>query len=408
MNLYKYILGIAFLFFGINAMAQTETADFFKVNSGEGNGVKFWGADNYKIHMGDSDVYHYGPVTGYSIKTNMNGTAGRGWTWGILGQTPIAALNNQGVFQTKGTIKTEGSLQTMSRYLYFGATQRLIGDNASALTWVGNHSIVTQLIMKDKEGTQYGRIYGDGNGTNFGLTDGDGHWSYRAVKDQYTEFRVNNAIRMSIKNGSVEVYNTPLYVIAPGNATGLISLSGPGGQPGIHAKSNSNFRADIMRTDDAWSFNLGTTSTSSVTRMKLFNNGKLLVGPASTATPGNYGIYVPSGILSGEIVVADVSSSDWADDVFETENYDLMDVEERKLFIAENKHLPYIPSAKEIEEKGLNVVEVMAGITRNVEEMNVLMIQKEETISQQTTEIQNLQKLLLEMNSRLERLEKAK
>jgi len=404
---YKYILSFVFILFSLGLMAQDQTADNYKVKAVEGNGVKFWGSDNYKIHMGNSSKYHYGPVTNYSIKTNMNATVGRGWTWGILNQTPIAALSNQGIFQTKGTIKTEGSLQSLAGYVYFGGVQRLKGDNASALDWISNHNEVTQIKLKDKQGTQYGRLFGSGNGTDFGLTDGDGHWSYRAVKDQYTEFRINNAIRMSIKNGSVDVYNTPLYVFAPGNATGLIGLSGPWGAPGIHAKSNSNKRGDIIRLDDSWTFNC-SNNTSAITRMKLFNNGKLLVGPSTTPTPGNYGLYVPNGILSGQVVIADVATSNWADDVFENKDYDLMDLSEREQFIADNKHLPYIPPAKEIEEKGLNVVGVMAGITRNVEEMNVLMIEKDKVITEQQDKIEKLEQMLSDITNRLSKLEEAK
>jgi Phage T4 tail fibre len=35
-------------------------------------------------------------VTDYAIKTNMNSFGGRGWVWGISGQTPVAALDNLG------------------------------------------------------------------------------------------------------------------------------------------------------------------------------------------------------------------------------------------------------------------------------------------------------------------------
>lgn len=55
----------------------------YDVTAGDGNGLRFWGGnDSYKVHMGNTGEYHYGPVTDYSIKMNMNETAGRGWTWG--------------------------------------------------------------------------------------------------------------------------------------------------------------------------------------------------------------------------------------------------------------------------------------------------------------------------------------
>ena len=83
---------------------------FYNVSSGDGNGLRLWdGQDGYKISMGNSSVYHYGPVTDYSIKTQMNGTAGRGFTWGTNGSVPIAGLNSvNGDMQIAGTFKSTG------------------------------------------------------------------------------------------------------------------------------------------------------------------------------------------------------------------------------------------------------------------------------------------------------------
>ena len=64
------------------------------VPAGDGYGYSFWGdTTNYKIHMGNSAAYHYGPVTDYSIKMQMDATAGRGFTWGATGKSAIAGLN---------------------------------------------------------------------------------------------------------------------------------------------------------------------------------------------------------------------------------------------------------------------------------------------------------------------------
>jgi len=186
--------------------AQTYTADYYNVRSGTGKGLSLWnGSNNYKIHMGNTAEYHYGPVTNYSIKTNMYNNAARGWTWGAPGLTPTAALTTRGNFQIAGWMKN------MSRYYYFGDAQRLYGDNSSALYWRGAHSTVTQLILQDKEGTRYGRLYGSGNGALFGLLDGDGNWSYLASKDSYTAFRINNSEKMRINaNGSVGIGTAPV------------------------------------------------------------------------------------------------------------------------------------------------------------------------------------------------------
>lgn len=80
----------------------TGVNSIYGVTAGDGNGIKFWNNDAYKIHMGNTAEYHYGPVTDYSIKTNMSSDAGRGWTWGISGSTPVAAISNVGDMQIAG------------------------------------------------------------------------------------------------------------------------------------------------------------------------------------------------------------------------------------------------------------------------------------------------------------------
>ena len=88
-----------------SAPNSTNQNPAYLVTPGEGNGLKLWADDNYKISMGASSVYQYGTVTDYSIKTQMNaGDAGRGFTWGRIGIVPIASLN-----ATSGNMQIAGS-----------------------------------------------------------------------------------------------------------------------------------------------------------------------------------------------------------------------------------------------------------------------------------------------------------
>jgi hypothetical protein len=83
---------------------------YYDVIAGEGYGVRFWGgSDNWKIHMGNSAEYHFGPVSDYSLKTNMDPTGGRGWTWGSWGSIPVAGLSNAGHMQIAGTFKLQST-----------------------------------------------------------------------------------------------------------------------------------------------------------------------------------------------------------------------------------------------------------------------------------------------------------
>ncbi len=91
-------------------------AYYYNVYAGNGHGIRFWESDAYKISMGDSSLYIYGPVTGYSIKTNMdNGSTGRGFTWGREGYAPIAAIESTyGNMQIAGSFTAGGNVTAYS------------------------------------------------------------------------------------------------------------------------------------------------------------------------------------------------------------------------------------------------------------------------------------------------------
>ena len=116
---------------GTNAI---ENATYLDIKNTEGYGVRFWnGSDNFKISMGNSSEYQFGVVSDYSIKNSMNATAGRGWTWGVNGQTPIAALDNTGKMQIANTM-TIGAYTLPNTD---GTTDQVLStDGSGAVTWV--------------------------------------------------------------------------------------------------------------------------------------------------------------------------------------------------------------------------------------------------------------------------------
>jgi len=94
--------------------------------------------------------------------------------------------------------------------------------------------------------------------------------------------------------------------------------------------------------------------------------------------PANYGLYVGKGILTEKVKVAARGTVNWADYVFE-DDYDLNSTEEVETFIKENKHLPNVPSAKQVNENGIDVAEMDATLLRQIEELwlHVIELKKE-------------------------------
>lgn len=75
------------------------------------------------------------------------------------------------------------------------------------------------------------------------------------------------------------------------------------------------------------------------------------------------------------------NENQWSDKVFE-KDYNLMKINDLDKFITQNKHLPNIPSAKEVVEKGVNNAEITSKLLEKIEEMSLYIIQLEKRISE--------------------------
>ena len=103
--------------------------------------------------------------------------------------------------------------------------------------------------------------------------------------------------------------------------------------------------------------------------------GAIIYGPANAviATFDGTGLAVNGDITStGTTVVPDY--------VF-AEDYRLMPLSEVEAFIAVNRHLPRIPSAGEIAQRGLNMTEMQMALLEKVEELTLYTLEQERKIA---------------------------
>ena len=308
--------------------------DFYNVTAGLGYGLKFWNSDNNKISMGASALYYYGPVTDYSIKTQMNdGDTGRGFTWGRLSYAPIAALNS-----TSGNMQIAGTF-TSSNYsgTHSGASsgtntgdQTNISGNAATATFATNSSKLysTDAAYSYTSGAPY-----------YGYLTYDGtYWLYQVSPATPSAVRVARAdtagsattagnitaytINQSVGTGNAPTFaggtiNGSLYVNAnndittlagsltlysSGNATTSMMMFknttglGYGNHGAITGTYNTYFVMDT--TDRGWIWRNATTSTNvaSISNTGVITsssgaviNGDLLVnGNWSSNNPTSY------------------------------------------------------------------------------------------------------------------------
>ncbi len=107
-----------------------------------------------------------------------------------------------------------------------------------------------------------------------------------------------------------------------------------------------------------------------VDRLVIDPTGNVVIGSSSGAS--GYRLSVNGKIACEEILIDDFNY--WPDYVFE-KNYGLPSIEEMEKSINENKHLPGIPSAKEIKDNGgYEVGDIQKKLLEKVEELSLYII----------------------------------
>jgi hypothetical protein len=126
-------------------------------------------------------------------------------------------------------------------------------------------------------------------------------------------------------------------------------------------------------------FNAGANATSQPTeRMRIQSTtGNVGIGTTDPCTnpqaPSNCKLSVAGAIQAYEVLV----NNQWSDYVFQP-GYRLRPLKEVAAYIAENHHLPDIPSEAEVKQKGIGVGEMEAKLLAKVEELTLHMIQAEQ------------------------------
>ena len=117
--------------------------------------------------------------------------------------------------------------------------------------------------------------------------------------------------------------------------------------------------------------------------MIIANNGNVGIG---TSNP-TYKLSVNGNVRSKEVVV----ESNWADYVFD-KDYKLPTLYETEKFILQNKHLPNIPSAKEIEENGLHLGDIQKKMMEKIEELTLYIIDLNKQLRNTNDQLDDLKK----------------
>jgi hypothetical protein len=155
--------------------------------------------------------------------------------------------------------------------------------------------------------------------------------------------------------------------------------------------------------DDDGSFSMGLLYDGGQNKLRVFTDGSLVtpdynhmiiqrdggeiaINTETFAT--GYQVSVNGKIACTEILVQDPGA--WPDYVF-TDDYKLLTIEEVEQHIAEKGYLPNIPSAKEIEENGVELGDMNKRLMEKVEELTLYIIQQNNRMKEQDARIRQLE-----------------
>jgi hypothetical protein len=205
------------------------------------------------------------------------------------------------------------------------------------------------------------------------------------MPDPLNQFHVHDGtIRITGQNAS----GGPMILFG---GTATTSVGGEWGIEYTNATANTglNFWKPFGSTNGGGNYfmflsdngNVGINTDNPTARFTV--NGKTLMGDPALVninTIGNYNLYVQNGILTEKLRVAVVNSATWADYVF-AEDYKLQSLKEVAAFIEEYNHLPGVPSAKEVEKEGVDMVEMDATLLSKIEELTLYIIEQDKRIA---------------------------
>jgi hypothetical protein len=114
--------------------------------------------------------------------------------------------------------------------------------------------------------------------------------------------------------------------------------------------------------------------------------------PPLPSASGNYILAVNGNLAATEVVVEVPTNGVFADYVFD-DKYRLKPLLELESYLKENKHLPDVPSAKEVEKNGISLGKMNTILVKKVEEQTLYIIELNKQLQQLKKEKEEEQKI---------------
>ncbi len=242
-------------------------------------------------------------------------------------------------------------------------------------------------------GQSYIRFIPNGGGMEFNTTENSGT-SYKGsmylTNGKLGLGNLNPQVKLHLGNSTLYPNNTyaPNYNADLFSSNGIIVAEGKSisYSNAYEVHGYSKYDVNAYSTEGRM-IHYGYYGLSFATRQGL---GIILTGDNNNVGIGinnpSEKLSVNGNIKSKKLIV---TQSGWADYVFDS-SYQLSSLSEVEKFINVNKHLPGIPTEKEVSKNGIDLGENQVSLLKKIEEMTLYLIKLEKEINTLKNEIKNM------------------
>jgi hypothetical protein len=296
----------------------------------------------------------------------------------------MVSVDGLGNFHKFNQQTTQSSVFSTNSFVYNSAPAYVLQDTYPAFTNL-------QAIIGGSTGINYyiqGSVAGDMvlNNAKGAILMG----ANTLANGYVTNFKIANSGNVLIgagsENGSKLQVNGTMSIssLPSGSSTdSLVSVDGLGNLHRVNQQSGSS--NNILGTTN---YIAKFSSNTAVANSIIYDNGTN-VG-IGTATPGAYKLAVEGMLGARKIKVT--QANPWADYVFD-EAYKLPTLLELEKFVKSNKHLPEVPTAKQIEKDGIDIGDNQVLLLKKIEELTLYMIELKKENSQIKKQLAGLKKI---------------
>jgi hypothetical protein len=234
---------------------------------------------------------------------------------------------------------------------------------------------------------------GQTDSAKFSLHNGSEEKASLQLSGNLLFIKANSSIYMAPKNNITAVFEHNGYMgIGRSSAEYTLDLNATNSGLNIRGSNSRIYfggRRAIEGLQDGTSLQIG----ESYKDIYLRNANNVGIG---TMNP-SHKLTVAGQIAGTDIILSD-QQNNWADHVFE-KGYDLMPISKLEKFVKRNKHLPNVPSEKEIKKKAIGVAKMQGRLLEKVEELSLYVIQL-------SNKIDVIEKENLKLRKKVKKLEK--